>query len=115
MTTNLTIGSYTEQLASLPKEGKVLQAQYTSEYVVVYQAFSNAIADWAVEHNCFGGPDYSFTRMTWIKPNFTWMVSRRVRFISALSLSINHPLIVGLLLRKKKSKKQQIDHYNPPQ
>ena len=73
MTTNLTIGSYTEQLASLPKEGKVLQAQYTSEYVVVYQAFSNAIADWAVEHNCFGGPDYSFTRMTWIKPNFTWM------------------------------------------
>ncbi|CAM9228855.1 unnamed protein product [Chrysoparadoxa australica] len=47
-----------------------------SDYVIVYQAFNSAIADYAVEHQRFGGPDYSFERMSWIKPNFTWMMHR---------------------------------------
>ena len=73
---SLALGTYKDQLESLPSEGRVLQAQYTDDYVVVYQAYSSAIAEWAVHHKCFGGSDYSFNRMSWIKPNFTWMVYR---------------------------------------
>lgn len=74
--TKLVLGSYKAQLRALPESGRVLQAQYTDEYVVVYQAYKASIAEWAVEHQCFGGPDFSFNRVSWIKPNFTWMMYR---------------------------------------
>ncbi|KAI8343098.1 hypothetical protein BC941DRAFT_410423 [Chlamydoabsidia padenii] len=45
--------------------------------VVVYQAFSDTIADYAVEHQSFvGAPGYKLNRMTWIKPSFLWMQYR---------------------------------------
>lgn len=44
--------------------------------LVVYQAFRPAIAAWAVEHQTFGGPDYSYARMSWIKTSFLWMMYR---------------------------------------
>jgi uncharacterized protein (UPF0248 family) len=43
--------------------------------VVVYQAYGPSIADHAVRHQRFGG-DFSFERMSWIKPNFLWMMYR---------------------------------------
>jgi hypothetical protein len=43
----------------------------------VYQAFKPAIGRYAVAHQRFTGcPDYSVTRMTWIKTNFLWMMFR---------------------------------------
>jgi len=68
--------SYADQRARWPRKGKVILAQYDDESVVVYQAFNEAIASYAVEHQRFGGPAYSRTRMTWIKPNFLWMMYR---------------------------------------
>ena len=44
--------------------------------IVVYQAYNHQIADFAVEHQCFGGSHYSYNRMSWIKPNFLWMMYR---------------------------------------
>jgi len=44
--------------------------------VVVYQAYRPAIAQYALEHGAFGGPEFSFSRMSWIKPNFLWMMYR---------------------------------------
>ena len=46
--------------------------------------------------------------------NTTTYLGQTINGISELAKPTS-PLIVGLLLRKKKSKKQQIDHYNPPQ
>ena len=50
-------------------------ANYDDESITVYQAYRPAIADYAVRHQHFGG-EFSFTRMSWIKPNFLWMMYR---------------------------------------
>lgn len=42
----------------------------------MYQAYRPSIARYAVEHGVFGGPEFSFSRMSWIKPNFLWMMYR---------------------------------------
>ncbi len=44
--------------------------------MVVYQAYNPAIAAYAQEHQELGGPHFSRTRMSWIKPNFLWMMYR---------------------------------------
>ena len=50
-------------------------AQYDDSTVVVYQAYRSSIARFAVANQRFGG-DFSFSRMSWIKPNFLWMMFR---------------------------------------
>jgi len=66
---------YLKQEKEWPKEGKHILAQYDSESVIVYQAYKSSIGLYAVEHQHFGG-DFSFSRMSWIKPNFLWMMYR---------------------------------------
>jgi Domain of unknown function (DUF4291) len=50
-------------------------AQFDTSSIVVYQAFRPEIALYAMEHQHFGGP-FSLERMSWIKPNFLWMMYR---------------------------------------
>lgn len=52
-----------------------IRAQYDARTIVVYQAYSPAVADPAVRANRFV-PPFSFTRMTWIKPSFLWLMHR---------------------------------------
>ncbi|XP_038061840.1 uncharacterized protein LOC119732414 [Patiria miniata] len=59
-----------------PTKGRHILAQYDEEEIIVYQAFCPEIADYAVSNQRFGGPKYSFTRMSWIKTNFLWMMYR---------------------------------------
>ena len=66
--------SYDQHEHHLPSEGKFIIAQYDQRTVIVYQAFKQSIADYAIEHQKFGGPDYDFNRMTWLKPSFLWMM-----------------------------------------
>lgn len=68
--------SYTDYEKGLPQEGNVILGQTNDNNVFVYQAFNNQIADFAIANHKFGGPHYSFSRMTWIKPNFLWMMFR---------------------------------------
>lgn len=56
--------------------GHKIRANFDEESIIVYQAFNDAIADYALEHNRFGGANYNFDRMTWIKPSFLWMMYR---------------------------------------
>ena len=42
---------------------------------MVYQAYRPATGRFAAEHQRFGG-EFSFNRMSWIKPNFLWMMYR---------------------------------------
>jgi hypothetical protein len=59
-----------------PANGKHILAHTSKEMIVVYQAFRESTARYAVSHQQFGGNDYSFNRMSWIKPNFLWMMYR---------------------------------------
>jgi len=52
-----------------------IRADYNSDSIVVYQAYSSAIARPALENQKFVAP-FSFTRMTWIKPSFLWLMER---------------------------------------
>jgi hypothetical protein len=52
-----------------------IRADFDRETIVVYQAYSCAIADPALIAQRFVAP-FSFQRMTWIKPSFLWMMHR---------------------------------------
>ena len=72
---NLQTERYEEQQQHWPAQGRHILAQYDSDSVVVYQAYRPEIAEWAVAHQQFGGP-FSYSRMSWLKPNFLWMMFR---------------------------------------
>lgn len=71
----LQLESYEAQKKRWPQKGRVILAQYDDASIVVYQAYRASIARFAVEHQHFGG-DFSFARMSWVKPNFMWMMYR---------------------------------------
>ncbi|MEM9538109.1 MAG: DUF4291 domain-containing protein [Cyanobacteria bacterium P01_E01_bin.42] len=52
-----------------------IRANYDRNTIVIYQAYSPAIADLALEQQKFVSP-FSFNRMTWIKPSFLWLMHR---------------------------------------
>lgn len=68
--------NYKDYNTHLPLEGKHILAQQTNQSIFVYQAFQPAIALYAVKYQKFGGSAYKFERMSWIKPNFLWMMYR---------------------------------------
>lgn len=52
-----------------------IRADYDDRTLAVYQAYRDEIARPAVERQRFVAP-FSFSRMTWIKPSFLWMMER---------------------------------------
>ncbi len=72
---NLRIKNYLQQKQQWPQQGKHILAQYDKGSIVVYQAYRKSIGRFALENQFFGG-DFSYNRMTWIKPNFLWMMYR---------------------------------------
>ena len=66
---------YSEQVKVWPREGRHILAQYDDDTILVYQAYRPSIGRYAAEHGTFGG-DFSFSRMSWVKPNFLWMMYR---------------------------------------
>ncbi|WP_027395585.1 DUF4291 domain-containing protein [Aquimarina latercula] len=71
----LELTNYKEQEENWPEQGYHIMAQYDDQKIVVYQSYRLAIGNFAVENQFFGGP-FSLERMTWIKPNFLWMMYR---------------------------------------
>jgi len=67
---------YNDYKTQIPQSGKHILAQQTDDQILVYQAFNHRIANYAVANQCFGGEHYSYNRMSWIKPNFLWMMYR---------------------------------------
>jgi Domain of unknown function (DUF4291) len=74
-TTTLLTAPYAEQTKLWPQIGKQILAQFNDDTILVYQAFCPAIGQFAVKNGYFGG-DFKFSRMSWIKPNFLWMMYR---------------------------------------
>jgi len=94
-TFNISLESYINSMKELPKEGQRIIGYsqniihnevknfntgnlkaLVDNYMVVYQAYKSSIADFAVKYQKLGGDDFSYSRMSWIKPNFLWMMYR---------------------------------------
>eukprot|EP01006_Ploeotia_vitrea_P018938 TRINITY_DN50816_c0_g1_i1.p1 TRINITY_DN50816_c0_g1~~TRINITY_DN50816_c0_g1_i1.p1 ORF type:complete len:285 (-),score=42.77 TRINITY_DN50816_c0_g1_i1:15-869(-) len=76
--------------------GRNILAQHDEEAVVVYQAYNKTIAEFAVRHKRFAGcPGYGLTRMTWIKPQFLWMMYR-----SSWGRSHNQDHVLAIWLKR---------------
>lgn len=66
---------YTAQVQSWPLGGRHILAAFDGENIVVYQAYRPEIGHFAAANQRFG-VGFSFSRMSWIKPNFLWMMYR---------------------------------------
>ena len=75
MLTSLVTEPYLRQVKCWPLSGRHILAQFDHTSVVVYQAFRPAIGHFAAQHGYFGG-EFTLKRMSWIKPNFLWMMYR---------------------------------------
>jgi Domain of unknown function (DUF4291) len=71
----LALEPYAAQAARWPAAGRHILAHYDDDSVVVYQAYRPAIGHYAAEHGHFGG-EFLLSRMSWVKPNFLWMMYR---------------------------------------
>jgi Domain of unknown function (DUF4291) len=78
-----------------PKSGKHILAQYDDETIVVYQAYSPAIGHLATKTGRFGD-NWSRTRMSWIKPNFLWMMFR-----CGWGTKENQEVVLAIRLKRK--------------
>lgn len=87
---------YIKQEELLPVGGKHIIGNYNDESIIVYQAFNEKIADYAVKHQTFGGNSFSFKRMTWIKPNFLWMMYR-----AGWASKVNQERILAIKISKE--------------
>jgi hypothetical protein len=72
---NIELKKYDEQITEWPKSGYHIMAQYDEEEIIVYQSYRKEIGEFAAKNQYFGGA-FSLDRMTWIKPNFLWMMYR---------------------------------------
>jgi len=59
-------------------------------------------ADYAIEHQRFGGPDFNPSRMTWIKPSFAWVLyrsgyGRKHNQERILKIKISHKSMASIL------------------
>jgi len=95
MDVKVTTQLYVEQIGRWPSSGKHILAHYDERTIVVYQAYRSCIARYAIKHGTFGG-DFSYSRMSWIKPNFLWMMYR-----SGWGTKEGQEFILGLRLRRQ--------------
>lgn len=62
-------------MTASPPPMREVRASFDDRALMVYQAYSSAIADAAVAAGTFV-PPFNRNRMTWIKPSFLWMMYR---------------------------------------
>src|SRR6516225_4792454 len=91
---SLEVEPYAGQAARWPAEGRHILAQYDDRSIIVYQAYRPSIASYAIATKTFGR-DFSFARMSWIKPNFLWMMYR-----SGWGTKEGQEIVLGLRLRR---------------
>ena len=67
--------SYLSQQARWPTSGNHILAQFNDKTIIVYQAYPQEIAEFAIKNQYFRD-GFSLNRMSWIKTNFLWMMYR---------------------------------------
>lgn len=93
--TPLSTEAHLVQRARWPRSGRHILAHHDESSVIVYQAYRPAIGEYAIRHGRLDGPDFSLSRMSWIKPNFLWMMYR-----SGWGTKEGQEVILGLRLRR---------------
>lgn len=83
------------QAARWPAEGEHVLAHHDDATIVVYQAYRPEIGLHAIANGRLDGPAYSLNRMSWIKPNFLWMMFR-----SGWGTKEGQEVVLGLRLRR---------------
>jgi Domain of unknown function (DUF4291) len=86
---------YSDQVKLWPKTGRHILAHYDDHSVIVYQAYRPSIGHYAAQHGKFGG-DFSYSRMSWMKSNFLWMMYR-----SGWGTKEGQEVTLGLRLRRE--------------
>ncbi len=86
---------YSDSEKILPQTGNCISAFQFDDSIIVYQAYKPSIANFAKENNKFGGTDFSFNRMTWIKPNYLWMMYR-----SGWATKVNQERILAIRISR---------------
>jgi hypothetical protein len=86
---------YLDQVKRWPPEGRHILAHYDHDSIIVYQAYRPSIGRFTIEHGYFGG-GFSLSRMSWIKPNFLWMMYR-----SGWGTKDGQEITLGLRLRRE--------------
>lgn len=71
----ISVQEFMEQASLWPNEGCHILANYDDSSIIVYQAYRPEIAEYVIKNGHFGGA-FSYSRMSWIKPNFLWMMYR---------------------------------------
>src|SRR5262245_5569752 len=94
MNTAIPTEHYLDQRKRWPSSGRHILACFDEESILVYQAFSAAIGMFAVHNGYFGG-EFSYGRMSWIKPNFLWMMYR-----SGWGQSLGQEVVLAVRLRR---------------
>ena len=94
MVTMLELEPYLSQLPQWPHQGRHVLAQHDAASIVVYQAFRPGIADEAVTLQRFGAA-FSRSRMSWIKPNFLWMMYR-----SGWATKVDQERVLAIRIRR---------------
>jgi hypothetical protein len=89
------IENYTDAKMAIPSTGQYVIAHQTDDEMVVYQAYKPSIAAYAVRHQFFGGSEYGYGRMSWIKPNFLWMMYR-----CGWASKLNQERVLALWIKK---------------
>lgn len=85
---------YEKQKAVWPASGRHILAHFDEETIVVYQAYRPEIGEFATANGYFGG-EFKYSRMSWIKPNFLWMMYR-----SSWGTAQGQEVVLGIRLRR---------------
>lgn len=75
---------------------RLLLAQHDNETVTVYQAYKPSIGLSAARNGHFRNSEFSFSRMTWIKPSFSWIMNR-----SGWATKKNQELVLAIRLHRQ--------------
>jgi hypothetical protein len=86
---------YIVQSRLWPKSGRHILAQADAVSVIVYQAYRPSVGLYASKHGHFGD-GFSYSRMSWIKPNFLWMMYR-----SAWGTKPGQEVTLAIRIRRK--------------
>jgi len=93
--TPLPCARWVDQQTVWPERGEHILAHHDADTIVVYQAYRPEIGQWAIHHGQLGGPAFSFNRMSWVKPNFLWMMYR-----SGWGTKEGQEITLGLRIRR---------------
>ena len=91
----LELENYESQQERWPRAGRHILAQFDSDTIVVYQSYAPEIGRFAADIGFFGGA-FSYSRMSWVKPNFLWMMYR-----SGWGTKPNQEVTLAVTLRRE--------------